>query len=950
MFWRRKKSDAAGAARGAAAGGHNDGAEDDEIAKLQRQFGIKPVSDADVQLEFQKLFGGGSGNTGLSPTTELALFGGPGANEDDEEAKILRALNISKLDVDSVSFDDDDGDFDGDDGGAGQVTARRELHGVLQEVHATAKQQHSQNDPLALFGDGAPSQPVERNGGHRDDVAARVHALKVEALALKRAGEIKEALALFRQAKELEAQAQAAPPRQQAVHAAPPPQAPVASTQVPIGASPVSAVDDDGVEVTDEDMQNPEFLAQLASMGLSIPEPVVDSAAALEAEIQSTKRRALEFKRNNQIQDALQCMRTIKELESKLAEIKYSSGGAAVATRIESGSTVVTPTSAIHAKASSRNVAIATHSYTAVVSMEDHTRDSDGNESDVEVTEQDMEDPAFAEELRKMGFDPSVGTGGGGDDAAVGSNTASSNQVELAPLSPAKRYERAPLLRATTSMDDEDLIDAFDDEDEEHVHIALPGVQTNYGTLVTETPSVAAPPSPSHDEQENLDVTDLAARLQHLKESALLLKREGKIQEAVEKMRGIKQVEMLIEHKQKKSADMTTTAPVAVHDPVIAAKFQELEQLLVDFGNRALALAKENLSVDRAKSTEWLNKRKAYAAELDTLRAKRQNPLQAPPPYRIERLTREVEVQLHDIPADQVIVSIGSVNELKVMAGRDIFVKFCLNFPSATPHEGKTGIVRVSSSSPYSTGKITTQNQFRFPVQRSRGTQRLFEIKKAHFEVWTAGTFLRNPELVARGYQELVSIRFRAPLREKEMRTETLEELHVGEYPDPVERNAISHTSSLTSPSVVIPQSVKVKAPQVSQPTTEEVASDQVDDEDPHHPDLIISYDVINEELEKIEAKLPSLHGQVALDLQDRYDSLALKKQLLEIDMQTGNLTLDMYVARLHARIKDDRKLIAKLMKSSRRTDAARVLHRVKIMEKELVGADGDNLNATDAT
>lgn len=103
-------------------------------------------------------------------------------------------------------------------------------------------------------------------------------------------------------------------------------------------------------------------------------------------------------------------------------------------------------------------------------------------------------------------------------------------------------------------------------------------------------------------------------------------------------------------------------------------------------------------------------------------------------------------------------------------------------------------------------------------------------------------------------------------------------------------------------------------------------------------------------QLEKIEARLPSLHGQVALELRDRYDSLALKKQLLEIEMETGKLTLDMYVEKLHSRIKDDRKLIAKLMKRNRRTDAARVLHRVKVMEKELVGADGDGSEVAAAT
>eukprot|EP00644_Phytophthora_capsici_P016245 jgi/Phyca11/508308/fgenesh2_kg.PHYCAscaffold_34_\ len=115
---------------------------------------------------------------------------------------------------------------------------------------------------------------------------------------------------------------------------------------------------------------------------------------------------------------------------------------------------------------------------------------------------------------------------------------------------------------------------------------------------------------------------------------------------------------------------------------------------------------------------------------------------------------------------------------------------------------------------------------------------------------------------------------------------------------------------------------------------------------DPHHVDLIISYDVINEELEKVGAKLQSLTGPTSIEWSDRYDSLALKKQLLEIEMQTGKLTLDMYVERLHKRIAEDRVLISQLLASNRRLDAARVLHRIKIMEKELEGTDGDSAEA----
>lgn len=250
---------------------------------------------------------------------------------------------------------------------------------------------------------------------------------------------------------------------------------------------------------------------------------------------------------------------------------------------------------------------------------------------------------------------------------------------------------------------------------------------------------------------------------------------------------------------------------------------------------------------------------------------------------------------------------------------------------------------------------------------------RLFEIKKATFEVWKPATLFRNAELVARAYQELapllttcevkthlpflgsnrkpcggdieISLQLRRPLKEKEFRLETTEELIIGEYPDatgPIQEHPPIPTVALQSTSDSVGSTSSIVSPPDSEP--EILAPTTLDD--PHHVDLIVSYDVINEELRKLEAKMPSLSGAVAAELTDRYDSLALKKQLLEIEMQTGKLTLDMYVERLHSRISEDRTLISQLLAVNRRLDAARVLHRIKIMEKELEGTEGDSANA----
>ncbi|OWZ11211.1 hypothetical protein PHMEG_00015807 [Phytophthora megakarya] len=169
MFWRRSRP-------------KEEVEETDDLVKLQKQFGITPVNDADVQAEFQALLAATGGAGGVSPTVESLLFGA-GDDEEDEEAKILRDLQLDGL--------DDEGD--------GHQEAKNELREVLDEVHATARQNHRREAAEMSGKTPAPEAKEEKK-------AAQAHALKLEALALKREGKIQEALAKFREAKQLQEQ------------------------------------------------------------------------------------------------------------------------------------------------------------------------------------------------------------------------------------------------------------------------------------------------------------------------------------------------------------------------------------------------------------------------------------------------------------------------------------------------------------------------------------------------------------------------------------------------------------------------------------------------------------------------------------------------------------------------------------------------------------------------
>ncbi|CAI5734082.1 unnamed protein product [Peronospora destructor] len=917
MFWRRSHAKKAVVE------------ETNDLVKLQKQLGIIPVNDANVHAEFQALFGA---NAGSSLTKEeLLLYGAH--NEVEDEANVLQDLQL-------------DGDDDESDG---HQAAKKELRGVLEEVHKTARENH-RREIAEIRGGGRIVAPSSER---------QVQDLKMEALTLKREEKSQEALAMLREAKQLQekllTQGQETSKLQ---HEKMP-------DSVPPLTDSVFHDGDDDIEVTDEDMQDPEFLAQLAKMGLTEDDEdysgaeavgVTSELSALEAKIDECKIQAVQFKRQDQITEALACMRKIKELEAKRDEVRSSP---------------VISTEAPNAQTQTKlEVAKSVTRSTPAVPYDEKYSDSDNEVvPDIEVSPEDMNDPAFAAELQKLG----------------GEVTLESMQPELR-ASPSIIVKRTVVVSSQflrpSSIDEDFLIDAFDsDEKTNHLPSVLSGGSLHSAPSLLEAESITLSANREQTKAESTYVADPSAQLQKARQTALFLKRKGDIQGALKAMRRAKQIQNLIDHKEQVYEQPTSTTG-SLHNVANSAKFQEIEQLLIDFGNRTMILARENLSVNREKASMYLSKRKRYEAELEKLRVKRQNPLQPPPHYEIVRSSQNVVFELPFVPDDQIKVFVKSVNGLSQVAGKSVFVKLCLSFPSGTSYEGQTAEFQISFNSSFSTNIPENLTSFVFRLARSRGTMRLFEIKKAVFEVWKPATLFRNSELVARAYQELaplltcceinahipflgpnrkpcggdieIALQIRRPLKEKEIRLETVEELVIGEYPEPM----TSSLKPVSMPSVVLEQSSASSPNLVTirpKPTPDhesavlkedQLGSTSAPSDDPHHLDLIVSYDVINEELGKVAAKLPSLAGPAAVEWSDRYDSLALKKQLLEIEMQTELLTLETYIERLHIRISADRVLISQLVSSNRRLDAARVLHRIKVMEKELEGVEGGSSDA----
>jgi len=170
------------------------------------------------------------------------------------------------------------------------------------------------------FEEDEPSKPQSRvikttEAANGPNLKQQILAQKRKALALKREGKIAEARAELGEAKKLE---------QQLEHL----NSPSAVAQAPVLKVPEPTFDgkveenEENVEVTDQDMRDPEMMAALRAMGfgddeptpsVSKPDPVEE--ASLKQQILGIKRQALALKREGRLDEAREALRRAKVLE-----------------------------------------------------------------------------------------------------------------------------------------------------------------------------------------------------------------------------------------------------------------------------------------------------------------------------------------------------------------------------------------------------------------------------------------------------------------------------------------------------------------------------------------------------------------------------------------------------------------------------------------------------------
>ncbi|RIA99742.1 hypothetical protein C1645_746568 [Glomus cerebriforme] len=103
--------------------------------------------------------------------------------------------------------------------------------------------------------------------------------------------------------------------------------------------------------------------------------------------------------------------------------------------------------------------------------------------------------------------------------------------------------------------------------------------------------------------------------------------------------------------------------------------------------------------------------------------------------------------------------------------------------------------------------------------------------------------------------------------------------------------------------------------------------------------DALVSNLVIQHEVETVNAQIATLEAQrksVPDDLTDRKNALEIKQNLLVIQVQTGQLTMDKYLDQVRASIISCKKLALVFKKAGKLEEAKKALGRSKIMESEV--------------
>lgn len=346
------------------------------------------------------------------------------------------------------------------------------------------------------------------------------------------------------------------------------------------------AVDEkeEDIQVTEEDLKNEAFLAELN--GLTQQESLSD-------QINREKKNALELKRMGDVTGAIEAMRRLKTLE-----VKYQKEQEAEKAMQQQITKEITDR-AIH-KADQ-----------VLLASQERAMEED----QIEVTEEDLMDPAFADELAMLDRNELKVNKPVVDDSSMlldefdmpdrdEFDMTNGGETEVDNVLHEPKKQKAVVAHGSVVLENKVQTDSYTDTTMMLARCKMEAIQhkrdgditaaldsmRRVKELQTKLQQVAS----GDDGQDvgGMDAPQLQKQIQMKKQSALRLKKEGKKKEALAAMKRMKQLQ----------ANLQTLENSETKDSLTRSAWTELEQKLIEFANKAMVSAKELANVDRSRA------------------------------------------------------------------------------------------------------------------------------------------------------------------------------------------------------------------------------------------------------------------------------------------------------------------------------------------------------------
>ncbi|CAG8634985.1 8643_t:CDS:2 [Gigaspora rosea] len=150
---------------------------------------------------------------------------------------------------------------------------------------------------------------------------------------------------------------------------------------------------------------------------------------------------------------------------------------------------------------------------------------------------------------------------------------------------------------------------------------------------------------------------------------------------------------------------------------------------------------------------------------------------------------------------------------------------------------------------------------------------------------------------------------------------------------------SVTHSKDTKSSALASKPHSSVTHSKDTQSSNTEVNDLELAEEQLNNVDLIVSTGLIQEEIELINSQILTLEAQgkpIPDDLSDRKSALEIKMSLMEIQVQTGQLTIDQYLDQVKASIADFKRFALIFKKAGKIEEAKKTLVKCKVMENEV--------------